>query len=228
MELIHILNRGVDKRKIFLDEQDYFRFIHDLFEFNDLEPADISSYLFKKQYSDVGRQNIGERERRPRKLLVNLLAFCLMPNHYHLFLTPKIENGTALFMKKLNGGYVKYFNEKYERKGTLFEGRYKRIIIKDEAHFIHLPYYIHYNPLDLIMPEWRQGELRDHKKAMEFLENYRWSSHPDYLGKNNFSSVTQREFLLDFFNGHDGYRDSMRKWLKDSNIGEMSEFILEK
>ena len=57
MELIHVLNRGVDKRKIFLDEQDYFRFIHDLFEFNDLEPADISSYLFKKQYSVVRRPN---------------------------------------------------------------------------------------------------------------------------------------------------------------------------
>ena len=228
MELIHVLNRGVDKRKIFLDEQDYFRFIHDLFEFNDLEPADISSYLFKKQYSVVGRPNIGGKERKPRKLLVNLLAFCLMPNHYHLFLTPRIKNGTALFMKKLNAGYSRYFNEKYQRKGALFEGKYKRIIIKDEAHFIHLPYYIHYNPLDLIMPEWRQGKLRNHKKAMEFLENYRWSSHLDYLGKNNFPSVTQREFLLDFFNGYDGYRNSMRKWLKDSSIEGMSELVLEK
>ncbi|MBI5306012.1 transposase [Candidatus Wolfebacteria bacterium] len=227
MELIHVLNRGVDKRKIFLNEKDYFRFIHDLFEFNDQEPADISSYLFRKQYSVVGRPNIRERERKPRKLLVNLLAFCLMPNHYHLFLTPKIKNGTALFMKKLNAGYSRYFNEKYKRKGTLFEGKYKRIIIKDEAHFIHLPYYIHYNPLDLIMPEWRQRKLENYKKATEFLEKYRWSSHLDYLGKNNFPSVTQREFLLGFFKGHDGYKNNMKEWLKELDIWEIKKTILE-
>ncbi|MBI5147859.1 MAG: transposase [Parcubacteria group bacterium] len=168
MELIHVLNRGVDKRKIFLNEQDYFRFIHDLFEFNDQEPADISSYLFRKQYSVVRRPNIEKRaERKPRKLLVNLLAFCLMPNHYHLFLAPKIKNGVALFMKKLNAGYSRYFNEKYKRSGALFEGKYKRIAIKDEAHFIHLPYYIHCNSLDLITPEWRRGELEDYKKAIK-------------------------------------------------------------
>ena len=87
-----------------------------------------------------------------------------MSNHYHLLLTPAVENGIALFMKKINGGYVKYFNEKYERKGTLFEGKYKRIIIKNEAHFIHLPYYIHLNPLDLAAPEWRERKIKNYKK----------------------------------------------------------------
>ncbi len=228
MTFYHILSRGVDKRKIFLDEEDYFRAIHDLFEFNDEEPAGDIYYIFQKQqYRDVGRPDIGRRERKPRKLLVNIHAFCLIPNHYHLLLSPVAENGIPLFMKKFNGGYAKYFNEKYERKGTLFEGRYKKIIIKDEAHFIHLPYYIHLNPLDLIMPEWRDGRLRGYKKALKFLQSYRWSSHLDYLGKKNFPSIINRELLLDFFGGHKGYEKSIKEWLKDLDMEEIKQFILE-
>ena len=178
MKLLHVLNRGVDKRKVFLDEQDYYRFIHDLFEFNDLEKTN-TSHFFNKQYYDVGRRNIGRTERKPRKLLVKLHAFCLMQNHYHLLLSPVINNGVALFMKKLNGGYAKYFNEKYERAGALFSGKYKRIHIIEEPHFIHIPYYIHLNPLDLIMPAWRDHKITNHKKTIDFLSSYRWSSHLD-------------------------------------------------
>lgn len=226
MELLHVLNRGVDKRKIFLDEQDYYRFIHDLFEFNDQDSADTTFYLFKQKYYDVGRRNIGQ-EKKPRKLLVDILAFCLMPNHYHLLVTPKVENGVALFMKKLNGGYAKYFNKRYERSGALFQGKYKRVIIENEAHFIHLPYYIHLNSLDLIAPEWRKGTLQNSKEALEFLEAYRWSSHLDYLGKNNFPSVTNRELLLGFFGGQENYKASMEKWLKEMPIEKIGENTLE-
>ncbi len=232
MEVFHVVNRGVDKRKVFLDKQDYFRFIHDMFEFNDLNSSNTTYYLFSRRYNDVGRRNIEfdkvkVREPKPRKLLVNILAFCLMPNHYHLLLMPKVKDGVPLFMKKLNGGYAKYFNARYERKGALFEGKYKRIAVRNEAHFIHLPYYIHLNPLDLVMPEWRKRELRSHKKAMGFLENYRWSSHLDYLGKKNIPSVTRREFLLDFFGGHGGYKRSLESWLKELDIEAMRELILE-
>ena len=147
MTLYHILSRGVDKRKIFLDDRDYLRGIHDLFEFNDIELSNNLTHFFQKNPKDVGRPYI---ERKARKLLVKVHAFCLMPNHYHFLLSEIAENGISLFMKKFNGGYAKYFNEKYKRDGVLFEGRYKRIIIKNEAHFIHLPYYIHLNPLDSV------------------------------------------------------------------------------
>jgi putative transposase len=130
-------------------------------------------------------------------------------------------------MKKLNMGYAKYFNEKYERKGTLFEGRYKSVAVKHEAHFIHLPYYIHLNPLDLIFPEWRKRELRDRKKAMKFLESYRWSSHLDYLGKHNFPSVTKREFLMKFFGGTREYGNSIEQWMKDATVEEVGSMTLE-
>lgn len=229
MELFHVLNRGVDKRKIFIDEKDHFRFIHDLFEFNDEKRANDSSYIFRQSFqsSDVRRPKVREESHKPRKLLVKIHSFCLMPNHYHLLLTPVAGSGVQLFMKKLNGGYAKYFNEKYERKGALFEGRYKRILIEDETHFTHLPFYIHFNPLDLAVPEWREWKVKDYGKAINFLENYRWSSHLDYLGKKNFPSVTQRDFLLEVFGGEKEYEKRVKSWLRELNLEGIKDFVLE-
>jgi putative transposase len=130
-------------------------------------------------------------------------------------------------MKKLNMGYAKYFNEKYKRKGTLFESRYKSILITQEAHFLHLPYYIHCNPLDLFAPEWRENKLNSHRNAIKFLETYRWSSHLDYLGKHNFPSVTKREFLLEIFNGEKEYKKSICNWLKSLALESVSRISLE-
>jgi len=222
--IYHVLNRGVDKRRIFLNNKDYFRFIHDLFEFNDIAPISNNSYFFKTNPIDIARRYI---ERKPRKLLVEILAFCLMPNHYHLMLRPLQDDGVFKFIKRLNMGYAKYFNEKYERSGALFQGRYKSIVVNNEAHFIHLPYYIHLNPLDLIVPEWRNREIKNLNKALEFLENYRWSSYLDYIGKKNFPSVTQRDFLLNFFGGNKDYEKTIKQWLKDLDFQNIKDMTLE-
>ncbi|MGC9046708.1 MAG: transposase [Minisyncoccia bacterium] len=230
MQLFHVLNRGVDKRKLFLDKQDYLRFVHDLFEFNDAELINNNKYYFSKsKIKDIVSPYIGSNKskKKPRKLLVDIYAFCLMPNHYHLLLSPKVESGISLFMKKVNIGYAKYFNQKYERQGTLFEGRYKSISIDNESHFIHIPYYIHLNPLDLIAPEWRERKLKNYKKAINFLNSYRWSSHLDYIGKTNFPSVTNRDFLMEFFGGPEKYRKSINDWLKNLNLMNFKEFLLE-
>lgn len=119
----HVLSRGVDKRTIFMENKDYLRFIHDLFEFNDINPVLNINYLFNKKHS-IEASSPGVK-RAPRKLLVEILAFCLMPNHFHLMIRPKQDQALTQFMKKLNIGYAKYFNEKYQRSGALFEGRFK-------------------------------------------------------------------------------------------------------
>jgi len=210
-----------------MNDKDRYRFIHDLFEFNDESPANTASYYFYRQSGVIARRQIEERERKPRKLLVDILAFCLMLNHYHLLLSPRIENGVSRFMKKLNMGYARYFNEKYQRTGALFEGRYKSVLIENQAHFIHLPYYIHLNPLDLVAPEWRDRKINNLGKALNFLNEYKWSSHLDYLSKKNFPSVTQRDFLLEIFGGEKGYKNSIKKWLKDLSLERMRDVILE-
>src|SRR3989344_2076289 len=101
MELYHLLNRGVDKRAVVLDEEDRVRFVHDLFVMNDKQ-AVLHPEL-------RGRRD----ERTPRKLLVNIHCFSLMGNHYHLLVSEAMPAGISLFMKKLNMGYARYFNEKY-------------------------------------------------------------------------------------------------------------------
>jgi len=151
----------------------------------------------------------------------------LMPNHYHLLLSPVAENGISLFMKKLNMGYAKYFNEKNNRVGALFQGKYKSIQVTEERHFLYLPYYIHFNPLDLAVPEWRRRSLVDTTTADEFLKGYRWSSHLDYLGIKNFPSVTNREFLLDLFEGTKGYVKDFAEELQNFTMDKIGGVALE-
>jgi putative transposase len=216
-ELFHVLNRGVDKRQIFMDEEDHFRFIHDLYEFNDKNPANTVNFLFRNSQSwDIGCPNVNRK--KERELLVKIHAFAMMPSHYHLLLSPVAENGISLFMKKLNMGYAKYFNEKNKRVGALFQGKYKSIHVSTDSHFLHLPFYIHFNPLDMIVPEWRKRSIPNKKEVIEYLKNYRWSSHLDYLGIKNFPSVIERNFLLDFFEGTSGYAKTFEKELKNFSV----------
>ncbi len=229
--IYHLYNRGVEKRKIFLNEEDYFRFVHNLFEFNDEAPAENIYYktLSLKSY-EVGLRKVKPKAKRePRKLLVELMAFCLMPNHFHLMARQLKDNGISEFMRKLGGGYTNYFNLKNHRSGALMQGKYKFVLVKNEEHFIHLPYYIHLNPLDMAVPKWREGKMENCREATKFLERYRWSSFLDYIGKKNFPSVTQRDFLNDFFGGSKGYKSSMEQWLKNLRLNpdEAKDLFLE-
>ncbi|OGN30617.1 MAG: hypothetical protein A3I92_02345 [Candidatus Yanofskybacteria bacterium RIFCSPLOWO2_02_FULL_43_10b] len=222
MDFFHTLNRGVDKRNIFLDDKDRFRFVHDLYEFNDQNRVFDVGYRANKSL-DIASQDM----KKKRKLLVDIHCFCLMGNHYHLLLSPRVENGISRFMKKLNMGYAKYFNQKYKRKGALFEGRYKSVAINTESHFIHIPYYIHLNPLDFVSPDWRNRTIKNSKAAIEFLENYRWSSFLDYLGRKNFPSITNRSFLLKFFKGTGNHRVEVLNWIKGMDFNSIKNLALE-
>ena len=218
-QIYHIYNRGVEKRNVFENDKDYFRFIHDLFEFNDTDASLNMAYYFNSQSMEVEPQYL-KKERKPRKLLVEILVFTLMPNHFHLLLRQKQDDGIKKFMQKLGTGYTMYFNKKYKRVGGLFQGRFKAVHVNKDAHFIHLPYYIHSNPTDL-----NYGG----STSIDFLEKYRWSSFLDYIGKKNFPSVTSREFLLDFFDGEKEYKKEMTVWLKekDENIEKIKDIMLE-
>ena len=150
-----------------------------------------------------------------------------MPNHYHLLLSPIVEDGIPKFMKKINMGYAKYFNEKNKRTGALFQGKYKSIHVSDDSHFLYIPYYIHLNPLDLILPEWRTGGIKNTRKAIDYLKKYRWSSHLDYLGIKNFPSLTHRNLLQDSLGNKKEYEKSLIEMLKSTEIKELGEATLE-
>lgn len=223
-QIYHIYNRGVEKRSIFTTDEDYLRFIHNLYEFNDTHPALPSNIKFSsrlpsktvhgatiQQCLDSRNPNIEKRE-----CLVDVFAFCLMPNHYHLLIQQRCEKGIEKFMRKLGAGYANYFNQKYQRVGSLFQGRFKATMIERDAHFLHIPNYIHCNPLKLIIPDWKMNGIDDADHAINFLENYRWSSFSDYIGKKNFPSLTERTFLLDCFGGAENYKIQLVNWIKEA------------
>jgi putative transposase len=211
-QIYHIYNRGVEKRDVFLDDEDYLRFIHNLFEFNDDVPVINAGYNFSPE-TITNEFKVGKK---PRKLLVDILAFTLMPNHFHLLLRQHRTKGTVKFMQKLGTGYTMYFNKKYDRVGGLFQGRFKAVLVDKEVHLIHLPNYIHINPLNL---NYRGST------SIEFLENYRWSSFPDYIGKKNFPSVTNRELILNMFNGEEEYRKHIEDWVAENKNEKHSDLI---
>ena len=213
--IYHIYNRGVEKRQIFMDKSDYFRFIHDLYEFNDADPVENINYYFNPQ-SDENHIEVRPRyakEKKKRKLLVEILAFVAMPNHFHLLMKQVKNNGIVHFMQKIGTGYTMYFNKKNNRVGGLFQGSFKAILIKDDAHLFHLPFYIHANPIEIYKG---RPSIENH---LNFLKNYRWSSYLDYVGIKNFPSITSRGFLT-FYTDMDKEGDnvtSMKDYLKNSN-----------
>ena len=205
----HIYNRGVDKRQIFLQDKHYHRVIHDLYEFNDLEAVININRRFNN--TDGSPAPISKK----RKKIVEIVCFCLMPNHFHLILKQLVDKGISKFMHKLGTGYVNYFNEVQDRTGTLFEGRFKSILIKNDEYLMHLSRYIHLNCIDLIEPEWKENGIKNWKNAIEFLGSYKWSSYLDYIGKHNVPSVINNEFLLGYFDNQKAYGQFVANWMHD-------------
>lgn len=198
-EIYHIIVRGIDGQNIFRDKSDYYRAIHDLFEFNDEESTIWQfrrSFTSNNQFGD-GPRTIAknEGEKKKRKFLLEILCFCLMPNHIHLLLRQLKNEGISRFMRKFGTGYVGYFNKKYNRQGYLFQSRFKRILIKDDEQLRKIFVYIHTNPAALVDSFWKEGGIKKSEMVIDFIENYKWSSYSDYLGKKNFPSVTNRDLF---------------------------------
>lgn len=214
--IYHVYNRGVEKRHIFVDQHDYLRFINNLAIFNDTRPVLNAKYRVKEIETLDSR-----------KPFVDVLAFCLMPNHYHLLLQQKNDEGISKFMNKIGVGYANYFNLKYKRVGSLFQGTFKAVLIEKESQFLYIPYYIHLNPLDLIVKDWRENGIGKLKPAINFLDSYKWSSHRDYSGKSKFTGVLNMHPLNEFFVNPENYKEDFKNFIKDCNFSDMTDLLLD-
>ena len=236
-EIYHIFNRGVEKRKIFQGVVDYFRFIFCLYECNDknfvVMRDRIGERKERKRRKSIGVTygNFPDKKREP---LVEILVFCLMPNHYHLVLRQLTDNGISLFMKKLGDSYVGYFNRKYNRRGmgSLFQGTFKAVYISTTHQLINLICYIFTNPIEIIEKNWKIEGTKNSQRAIKYLESYRWFSYLDCIGKPNFPSVTEREFLFKIFDGPDNIKKFVEGWISykaelNKGIDEIKDLILE-
>jgi len=133
-EYYHVYNRGVDKRDIFIDEEDFSRFMQSIKEFNDIEPiGSIYENSFNNSFNN-----------QSPKLLVSIVCFCLNQNHFHFIFRQESERGIEKFMQRL-GGYPKYFNNKYKRSGALFQGKFKAKHIVDNKYLLNLSVYVNLN-----------------------------------------------------------------------------------
>src|SRR3989344_9161632 len=172
-QFYHIFNRGVEKRNIFQQVSDYFRFIFCLYELNDKKLIKMRDRVLERNE----RKYTGATRVPGRETLVEVIIFCLMPNHYHLVLRQLVDGGISLFMKKLSNSYTGYFNEKYKRRGigSLFQGRFKAVHVENDKQLTALVAYIFTNPIDLINKNWKEEGASDPQKTIKFLKTYRWS-----------------------------------------------------
>lgn len=223
MELRHVLNRGIDGRNLFLDSQDYVRFIHNLYEFNDTASAPISARR------NISGATVGPRRSYSRDRLVEIHGWTLMKDHYHLLLSELIEGGLLKFTMKVNVGYAKYYNERYARHGHLFQGKTKKILVENDSHFLYILHYIHLNPLDYLAgaEKWRErdkGAIENSANALAYLNEYRWSSYLDYCGKKNFPSLLTKDL---FENTPGEYQKAVSDYLRDAEMASISDFSFE-
>lgn len=194
----HIYNRGVEKRKIFLDQQDYGVFLGYLKEY--LLPKNE-----KELFSNLADPHLspGDKDKILKAIRLNnyfgdisLIAYCLMPNHYHLLLHQNSENAIDYFMNSFGSRFTGYFNRKYKRVGTLYQDVYKAVLILSEEQLLHLTRYIHRNPLSLApQDEVLQGIARGKKTDMTRYFVRQPSSYPEYVGLRKTDWVHPEEIL---------------------------------
>ncbi len=175
-----------------MDDRDRFRFVHGLLLFNTARPPNNTTYLLEANNDLRNRYLTSDR-------IVDIHGWCLMKNHYHLLVSELAEDGLTMFIRKLNVGYANYFNQRYKRSGSLFQGRTKKVYVHSDAHFLHILHYIHLNPLDYVAGarNWRDGRIEESVKARLQLQKYRWSSYSDYRGHKNFPSLLTTDFFKD-------------------------------
>jgi len=198
-QAFHIVSRAVEAIKIFANEEDCYRFI---FHFQAANLGRRNTNLKGKDIIKAG-QALLRGEKIPPKFIiaehppfVYLIDFSLVITHYHLYLSPNIENSIPFLIQKLNNGFAKSFNLRHNRRDTLFGSRYKSILVKTEPQSEVVRRYVSIiNPLDVYQPGWRENGLKDWKGAFKFLESYQFSSFPDQIGKRRVQILAPKEIL---------------------------------
>ncbi len=210
-EFYHIYNRGVDKRTVFLDQNDYERFLSSLLLSNSKKHFNIEKRNRKTKSFDF--QSLVERG----DPVVAIGAYCLMPNHFHLLVKEITPGGISVFMQKLQTGYTGFFNKKNQRTGALFEGTFKAEHVDTDMYLKYLYTYIHLNPIGIIDKGWKQKKIEDKDKAKKFLEGYTFSSFFDYQEKERVEKlILSKEDFPEYFKNSAEFNLMIKEWINFS------------
>ena len=207
-EYYHLYNRGVEKRNIFLTQEDRNRFKRLLYIANGNE---------RFVYRDIKRKELEEIDRG--EPLVAVAAWVLMPNHFHILVKEITEGGTAMFMRKLCTGYSSYFNKRHDRVGPLLQGRYKSQHVVEDTHLKYLFAYIHLNPLKLIYPTWKEWGSINATKAKKYISTYKHSSYLSYADANQKENIllNKNEFP-EYFSDKKDFEDFHTDFIEFSDL----------
>jgi len=201
----HIYNRGTEKREVFLSQSDYDRFVNLLYICNGTRAVDLNN----NRKISPGVLNLERGEQ-----IVKICAYCIMPNHFHILINETKAGGISSYMQKLSTAYTMYFNKKYERTGSLFQGRFKAQLADNDNYLKYLISYIHLNPVKLIEPDWKIRGITNKNRVKTFLNNYRYSSFLDFLKNRRVENkILSVESLPEYFNSRKDFENNLEDWL---------------
>jgi len=208
-EFYHIYNRGTEKIKIFHNKNNYLRFLTLLYLCNSELPVTAN---FRGSTSNIFQTDRGNS-------LIEICAYCLMPNHFHLILKEKEDGGVSKFMQKLITGYTMYFNKSNDRSGSLFQGRFKAVLCDNDEYLSYLIAYIHLNPIKLIDSKWKENGIRNRSKAEKFLDQYEYSSFIDYCNnKRPENKIINFDSLPSYFETPANFKKNVTNWLSFKDV----------
>jgi len=215
-EIYHVYNRGVNKMKIFRTVSDYKKMMVYLYLCNS-DTAVRMNNIFRQIEQGKTLLNIYKINRGSQ--LVDIFAFCLMPNHFHILIREKKEGGIAKFMQKLSTAYAMYYNSKNERSGSVFEGKFKSVHVNTEAYLNYLFAYIHLNPLKILDSLWKESGISNIDKAKKFMDNYKYSSYYDYfIGDREEGNIINKKDAPEHFSNLDDFKVFVEEWRDSKKI----------
>ncbi len=191
-QIYHIFNRGVAAQPVFLDKRDYKRALELVFFYRHTKIPLRYSYFVR--LPKERRSEILDQMGRSKDYLVDIIAYCLMPDHFHFLLKQLRENGISIFMSNVWNSYTRYFNVRRKRVGPVFQGVFKAVRVQDDSQFLHVQRYIHLNPYSSFLV-----------KSWEELAKYPYSSLPEYLGVEE-KNICNKELTKSFFKSVGEYK----------------------
>lgn len=190
-EIYHVFNRGIDGRPTFITKKAYER-AKELIRFYQWKDLPVRYSVFR-QWNEERQQDLMNKIRLADPL-VEIIAFCFMPNHFHLLVRQASSGGISKFLSNVQNGYTRYFNTKNRRLGPLFLDQFKAVRIEDENQLLHVSRYIHLNPYTAFVV-----------KTIDELSAYPWSSLPEYLGYEK-REICQKQILMESFKDREAFQ----------------------
>lgn len=204
--IFHVYNRGVDKRDLFGGDKDLLRFLETLSFYRFDRKIKFSALnASTKPLSELSSEKLSDMK------VVEIINYCIMPNHFHFTLRQITDDGITTFMHRLSTSYTNFFNTKYERTGALFQGTFKAVPVGTEEQLLHLSRYIHLNPM-----KSSHLSIRNKKE----LANYPWSSYPEYLGKTK-KDICDKNIILDSFKNIRDYQEFINSEIDEMGIEKL-------